>query len=169
MSTVKTSFANARNISITLLLLAYHCVGCGPITAHSAIARAHIAINAAEGARAEENAIFEYNSALLYLEKAKREEGLSSFEAAIRLADQSRSFADQARARALKKSKARPMTPTERRRALQTTQPVAPPPARVAPLAPSSGIPPTSLPAPATPSVQPPAPPAGLPALPPGR
>ena len=48
--------------------------GCGPITAHSTIAKAHIAIEAAEGARAQELAVFEYESAKLYLTKAKLEE-----------------------------------------------------------------------------------------------
>ncbi len=97
--------------------------GCGPITAHSTIAKAHIAIEAAEGARAQELAVFEYESAKLYLTKAKLEEGLSSFQSAIDLAEASRDFADSARARALKNAQARPLTPTERRRQLINRQP----------------------------------------------
>ena len=124
--------------------------GCGPVTAHSSIARAHIAIKAAEGARAQELAIFEYESSRLYLKKAKLEEGLSSFQSAIDLARLSRQFADKARARALKSSQARPLTPTERRRQMMNSgagtrpsppsmAPVMPTPTGVTPSAPSMG------------------------------
>ena len=92
-------------------------IGCGPLTAHSTIARAHIAIEAARGAEADKLAIFEYLSAKLYLRKAKQEEGLSSFQSAIDLAIKSRRFADEARGRALKVKHIIPMTPEEMKRA----------------------------------------------------
>jgi hypothetical protein len=123
----------ARVLSaVVLASIGLSSQGCGPITAHSSIARAHIAIEAAEGARAKELAIFEYESAHLYLRKAKLEEGLSSFQSAIDLARLSRNYADSARARALKSSQARPLTPTERRRMMLNqgsrvpTQPIRP-------------------------------------------
>ena len=112
-------------LSVIIIGCVPYFTGCGPISAHNAIARAHIAIQASEGARASELAIFEYNSALLYLDKAKREEGLSSFQEAVNYADQSQSFAHKARARALQKSRARPLTPAERRR-MQTRQQKSP-------------------------------------------
>ena len=105
-----------RLFLIVAIALASLAQACGPVTAHSSIARAHIAIKASEGARAQELAIFEYESARLYWIKAKREEGLSSFQSAIDLAQLSRDFADKARARALKNAQAMPLTPTERRR-----------------------------------------------------
>ena len=124
--------------------------GCGPISAHNSIARAHIAIQASEGARANELALFEYQSALLYLDKAKREEGLSSFQKAVNFADKAQSFAHKARARALQKSRARPLTPAERRRmqAEQQASPSAPgiktPPANPSPTTPIAPPKPTA-------------------------
>ena len=128
---MKGSLARVLNV-VVLASIGLSSQGCGPITAHSSIARAHIAIEAAEGARAKKLAIFEYESAHLYLRKAKLEEGLSSFQSAIDLARLSRNYADSARARALKSSQARPLTPTERRRMMLNqgsrvpTQPVQP-------------------------------------------
>lgn len=141
------------SLSISAITLAS---GCGPISAHSAIAKAHIAIEAAEGARAQDNAIFEYHSALLYLDKAKREEGLSSFQSAVDLARASRRYADQARARALQRSRARPMTPAERRAKLTPQAPeAAPASSGVAPSAPVTPVAPAVPPvAPTTPSLQ---------------
>ena len=103
-------------MSLIIIALSFLAQGCGPIRSHSTIARAHIAIEAAEGARADSLAIFEYESAKLYLRKAKLEEGLSSFKSAIEFARAARNYADSARARAIKNAQAQPLTPTERRR-----------------------------------------------------
>lgn len=101
---------------LIIIALSFLAQGCGPIRSHSTIARAHIAIQAAEGARADSLATFEYESAKLYLRKAKLEEGLSSFKSAIEFARAARNYADSARARAIKNAQAQPLTPTERRR-----------------------------------------------------
>lgn len=144
-----------RRLTLGLILIGCttYFTGCGPISAHNSIARAHIAIEASKGARASELAVFEYNSALLYLDKAKREEGLSSFQEAVNFAERAQSFAHKARARALQKSRARPLTPAERRR-LQTRQQAAP----TAPTAPSKSVTPVTTPAPASTNAPAPAP-----------
>jgi len=71
--------------------------GCGPITSTTAIAKATVAVEAAEGANAENYAIYEYLSAREYLRKAREEEGYSDFQAAIDLAKKAREFAEMAR------------------------------------------------------------------------
>lgn len=75
--------------------------GCGPTTAHLAIADAQVAIEAARGARAETFAVFEFTCAVEHLRKAAEEEGYADFDAATRLAKASETFADEARKRAL--------------------------------------------------------------------
>lgn len=85
------------------LMLSGACLsaGCGPTTAHLAIADARVALEAARGARAETYAIFEYTSAVEHLRKAREEEGYSEFAAALRFARSARDYAMKARARAL--------------------------------------------------------------------
>lgn len=109
-----------RIYTIFLMFLLTSLYACGPITAHSTIARAHIALEAARGAEAQKYAIYQYRSAELYLKKAKEEEGYSSFQEAVDLAKISRSFADKARARALKRKRVVPRTPVERQRMNRT-------------------------------------------------
>lgn len=89
----------ASRCGVALLLCA--AAGCGPTSAHLAIADARIAIEAARGARAETFAIFEFTCAVEHLRKASEEDGYADFDAATRLARQSRAFAEAARARAL--------------------------------------------------------------------
>ena len=72
-------------------------VGCGPIGAHSSIAKAHIAVEAAQAVEADRYAVYEYSKATFYLRKAKEEEGFSSFQEAIDFARNAKSFADAAR------------------------------------------------------------------------
>ncbi|MGK0358560.1 MAG: hypothetical protein ACI9U2_000849 [Bradymonadia bacterium] len=93
----------ALRCSATLVL--YCASGCGPTTAHVALAEAHIAVEAARGARAETFAIFEFTCAVEHLRKASEEEGYANFDAAVRLADTSSAFAEQARLRALGRTK----------------------------------------------------------------
>ncbi len=71
--------------------------GCGPITSTTTIAKATVALDAAEGASAEKYAVYEYMSAREYLRKAKEEEGHSDFQAAIDLAKKAIEFAEKAR------------------------------------------------------------------------
>ena len=75
--------------------------GCGPTTAHLALADARIAIEAARGARAETFAVFEFTCAVEHLRKAGEEEGYADFDAATRLAKSSQTYAVKARTRAL--------------------------------------------------------------------
>lgn len=75
--------------------------GCGPSTAHLAIADAKVAVEAARGARAETFAVFEFTCAIEHLRKAREEEGYSDFDAAVRLAKAAEDFAQKAKARAL--------------------------------------------------------------------
>lgn len=88
-------------------------LGCGPSTAHLAIADARVAIEAARGARAETYAIFEFTSAVEHLRKASEEEGYADFDAAVRLAKSARTFADQATQRALGRNNAPSDRPTD--------------------------------------------------------
>ncbi|MBU0553808.1 DUF4398 domain-containing protein [Myxococcota bacterium] len=98
-------------------------VGCGPITATTAIAEATVAIEAARGAQADQFAKYEFTRAQAHLWKAKEEEGYSDFQDAVNLAREAKVFAEKAKARAM----ARP------ERALLPKQPqqpqTSPPPA----------------------------------------
>ena len=85
---------------VLLISVGFFCA-CGPLTAHTSIAKAEIAIEAAYGVEANRYAIFEYKSAKNYLIKAKEEEGFSSFQNAINLAKKSLKYANEARARSL--------------------------------------------------------------------
>jgi len=116
---------------------------CGPISAHSEIARAHIALEAAKGAQGEQLAIYEYRRAALYLRKAKEEEGLSSFQEAVDFAKKSRDFSDKALARALKGKQAKPRTVEELKR--ERAAGALPAPA----MAPAAAMAPAPAPAPA--------------------
>ena len=66
-----------------------------------AVADATVAVEAAAGVEAERYATFEYVSAVEYLRKAREEEGYSDFQQAINLAQQARTFAEEAKTRAL--------------------------------------------------------------------
>ena len=89
-----------RPIYLILIISSIFCYACGPLTAHSDIAQAQIAVEAARGAEAPRYAIYEYRSAKNYLRKAKEEEGFSSFQSAINLAKKAIKYADEARVRA---------------------------------------------------------------------
>lgn len=97
-----THSLRARRLVGTLVMgVGMGIAGCGPSTAHIAIADARIALEAARGARAETFAIFEYTCAVEHLRKAREEEGYSDFDAAVRLARKAETFAVEARTRAL--------------------------------------------------------------------
>ena len=97
-------------------------VGCSPINAHSAISQAKIALETAKGIRAHDYAIYEYRRAQLYYDKAKEEEGYSSFQKAIDYAMISRDFSDKARALTAERSQ------EQRKQVIKTTQPTLPKP-----------------------------------------
>ena len=80
-----------------LLTVAFGIISCGPITATTAIADATVALEAARGIQADQYAVYEFESAVLYLRKAREEEGYSDFQTAINLAGRSRAFSEKAR------------------------------------------------------------------------
>ncbi|MCA9542820.1 MAG: DUF4398 domain-containing protein [Myxococcales bacterium] len=83
-----------------MALAAVALVGCGPISATSAIHDASVAIDAARGAKAPQFAVFEFVSAELYLRKAREEEGYSDFQAAVNFARKAEAMAAHAKTRA---------------------------------------------------------------------
>lgn len=80
--------------------IALGAAGCGPITTTNNVAKARVAIAAAEAASAEKYAVYEYVSAVEYLRKAREEEGFSDFQAAIDYAAMAQDFAEKAKNRA---------------------------------------------------------------------
>ena len=144
-----------------LILAVAPLVACGPIETDRALSRAYIAIEGARGADAQRYAIYEYQSALLYLQKAREEEGHSNFEGARHFAKESRTFADKARARALTRRRAQPRSLAEQRRRGRAEAPArapasATPPPAARPRAPGPG----RTPAPSQRPAAPPPPPA---------
>jgi hypothetical protein len=91
----------SNTLKTIILAFAIFTSACGPITAHSSIAKAKIAIDAAHSAQADQFAIYEYERAVQCLRKAKEEEGYSSFQKANDLAQEAVMFADKAKGRAL--------------------------------------------------------------------
>lgn len=84
-------------IIVALLLL---CMGCGPITAASKISDARAELIKAQQAEAPKYAPFEYQGALLYLEKAREEEGYSYYQDAVELATKAFTLASDAQRQA---------------------------------------------------------------------
>jgi hypothetical protein len=101
-NTIKSNHASRFRFLVSVLILSvsgsFALVGCGPINAHSAISQAKIALETAKGIRAQDYAIYEYRRAQIYYDKAKEEEGYSSFQKAVDYAMMSRDFSDKARA-----------------------------------------------------------------------
>ena len=139
------------NLKYTISLLLLIILGaCGPLGAHSSIAKAHIALEAAEAANAERYAVYEYRSAQLYIRKAKEEEGYSSFQEAIDFAKKATELANKARGRALQNKRVKPRTLQEIQRSkiapsgtsapAPTGQPPAPAPALVPPPRPTAPV-----------------------------
>lgn len=73
---------------------------CGPITATSSISAARYALEMATEAEAERRAVYEYVSAVAYLEKAREEWGTSDYQRAEEYADRAIAFAEAALERA---------------------------------------------------------------------
>ena len=78
----------ASNFCRICILLLFVCQGCGPITAASKITEARQQIVKATQMGAPKYAPFEYQGALLYLEKAREEEGYSYYQDSVTLAGQ---------------------------------------------------------------------------------
>ena len=78
------------------LVLLFLCQGCGPITAASKISDARQQIIRAAELGAPKYAPFEYQGALLYLEKAREEEGYSYYQDSVTLAEKAQELAVEA-------------------------------------------------------------------------
>jgi hypothetical protein len=113
-----------RPIYLILIISSVFCYACGPLTAHSDIAQAQIAVEAARGAEASRYAIYEYRSAQNYLRKAKEEEGFSSFQSAINLAKKAIKYADEARVRSFNAKRLK-MTRTLKQKRQTTPSPAS--------------------------------------------
>jgi hypothetical protein len=85
-------------------VLSFGLAGCGPITTTTTLGDATIAIEAARGAQADRFAVYEFVSAESYFRKAREEQGLSDFQAAINFANKAEAFAIRAKARAQAKT-----------------------------------------------------------------
>ena len=83
----------ASHLCRLFLLVLFLCQGCGPITASSKISDAREQIVKAAQLEAPKYAPFEYQGALLYLEKAREEEGYSYYQDSVTLAKKSFSLA----------------------------------------------------------------------------
>ena len=113
---------NLAKFILSVMLLTLNA--CGPISAHSAIAKAEIMLETAKGVQAERLAVYEYTRAKMTLKKAKEEEGYSSFQNAVDLATESQRFSDEARERSLRARRVKPRTPAElmrQRRGVKTS------------------------------------------------
>ena len=75
-------------------------VGCGPILSTQTLSDAETAIEAARAAGADRSAVYEYTSAVEYLEKAREEWAYSDFQHALEYAQRAVTFAQQAFERA---------------------------------------------------------------------
>lgn len=71
-------------------------LGCGPVISGVNIINANVRISAAETAGAKEHALYEYTSAVEYLQKAREEAGYSDFAAARLYADKAEEMAKRA-------------------------------------------------------------------------
>ena len=83
-----------------VVALASGGVACGPIVSGVQVINANIELSAAETAGAPSHAIYEYNAAVEYLQKAREEAGYSDFSASREFADKARDFAKKARKKA---------------------------------------------------------------------
>ena len=73
-------------IRLALSLFVLSQLGCGPITASTKIDEAKSQVIKAASMGAPKYAPFEYQGALLYLEKAREEEGYAYYQDAVKLA-----------------------------------------------------------------------------------
>lgn len=71
--------------------------GCGPIQSTAALIDADVAVESARAAGAEKASPFEFDSAQLYLQKAREVSGYAQYEAATRFALKAKDLAGVAR------------------------------------------------------------------------
>lgn len=83
------------------LVAALTLTACGPITAHQAIRKATISVEAARAAQADRYAVYELVSAVEFLKKAREMEGYSNFQDAADLALIAAEYGDKAKTRAI--------------------------------------------------------------------
>jgi len=78
------------------LLCALLAAGCGPVGATAVIADAEIALARANAAEGEKHATYETTAAVLYLAKAREEQGRARYSSAMDLAKKSAQHAEAA-------------------------------------------------------------------------
>lgn len=92
----------ARALIATVALCVLPFVsGCTALVAKSRLLGAETALAAAKRAGAEQKAVYEYTSAVLYLEKAREQESYSRFGPAFDYGALSEKFAEQAKLKAM--------------------------------------------------------------------
>jgi hypothetical protein len=91
-----------RSVALVLLVLASACGPIGYINQVTRRASSHVA--AAEAAGGEKYAPYEYTTAVLYLHKAREEEGYAHHQAAVRFGKKAEDMARKAREIALERA-----------------------------------------------------------------
>ena len=75
--------------------------GCGPIQSTAALIDADVAVESARAAGAGQTSPFEFDSAQLYLQKAREVSGYAQYETATRFAVKAKGLAEVARKNAI--------------------------------------------------------------------
>ena len=75
--------------------------GCGPIQSTAALIDADVAIESARAAGAPQTSPYEFNTAEVYLQKAREVSGYAQYEAATKFAVKARDLAGEARKNAI--------------------------------------------------------------------
>ena len=75
--------------------------GCGPIQSTAALIDADVAVESARAAGAAQTSPFEFDSAQLYLQKAREVSGYAQYGTATRFAVKAKDLAEAARKRAI--------------------------------------------------------------------
>ncbi len=78
--------------------------GCGPIQSTAALIDADVAIESARAAGAPQTSPYEFNTAQLYLQKAREVSGYAQYEAATKFAVKAKDLATAARKNAISAS-----------------------------------------------------------------
>ena len=85
-------------LSVSVPLIAFLCLACGPIEYIGQVSRrAATSVVAAKEAGAEKLAPYEYQLALLYLEKAREEGAYAQYQVSVEYGQRAEAFAVKAR------------------------------------------------------------------------
>lgn len=90
------SVAKALLLILCVALPTAFDLGCGSVSSQSAIGDALLELDEARGLGAEDNAPYEYTSAFMYLQKAKKLNGQGQYEQASEYASKSREVSKKA-------------------------------------------------------------------------